>query len=276
MHYYKAIVQYDGSDYFGFQWQKGIPTVQLAINEAFQQILSVKVTTMGASRTDSGVHAFEQIVKITTDFCIKDDSFRVKLNQALPGAIRCLSLSPCEGSFNPITAGKTKEYRYLFTNKLQSSCREQKFIANNPYILNIDLMKTCAEMLIGVHDFHNFCSAGSNVKTTVREVSYCELSEVNPHEVLNPSELFKLDPDLKHCFQLKIEGNGFLKQMVRHLMSALWLVGSGRLTPEEFSILLEGPKKNKRLWKVASPRGLFLYKFNYPVLSYHILDLVKV
>jgi tRNA pseudouridine38-40 synthase len=263
MNYYKAKIQYDGTNYFGFQWQKDIPTIQNDLNLSVQKLIRGKVTTMGASRTDSGVHAVEQIVKITSEAELDCESFLGKLNLALPSQIKCLSLLPHEGSFNPTTGSLSKEYRYLFTNTLKSSCNDQKFIANHPFDLNIELMRLCTQMIVGKNSFHNFCSAGSNVKTRVREISVCELTEVDPHLVLGTSEIFRVAPELKHCYQLRIVGNGFLKQMVRHLMSALWLVGSGRMSPEEFSLLLHGPLRTKRLWKVASPRGLYLYQFNY-------------
>lgn len=263
MNYYKAIVQYDGTNYCGFQWQKDLRTIQNDINQTLIKLMSGKVTTMGASRTDTGVHAVEQIVRITCEAQIDCKSFLPQLNQSLPSQIKCLTLVPCEGTFQPTTGSKTKEYRYLFTNTLKSSCMDQMFIANHPYPLDLNLMKQCVQMIVGTHSFHNFCSAGSNVKTTIREVLICELSEVNPHEVLPQSDLFMIDPELKECFQLKIEGAGFLKQMVRHLMSALWMVGSGKITPDEFALLLKGPMKTKRLWKVADPRGLYLYQFKF-------------
>ncbi|HXH74126.1 MAG TPA: tRNA pseudouridine(38-40) synthase TruA [Bacteriovoracaceae bacterium] len=261
MNYYKATIQYDGTNYFGFQWQKDIPTIQNDFNLSLKQLISGKISTVGASRTDSGVHAIEQIVKITSEQQIECGSFLTKLNNSLPAQIKCLSIVPCEGSFNPITGSASKEYRYLFTNKLQSSCFDQRFIANNPYSLDLGLMKKCAKEIVGKHDFHNFCSAGSNVKTTIRDVSLCEFTEVDPHAVLPQSDLFLLPHDLRHCYQLRIEGSGFLKQMVRHLMSALWLIGGNKLTPVEFSLLINGPAKTRRLWKVASPRGLHLYQF---------------
>jgi tRNA pseudouridine38-40 synthase len=261
MNYYKAKIQYDGTNYFGFQWQKGIPTIQNDFNQSLSKLIAGKITTMGASRTDTGVHALEQIVKITSEHPIDCESFLISFNKTLPSQIRCLSFVPCEGSFNPISGNGFKEYRYLFTNTPKSSGIEQRFIANNPYSLNLDQMKKCAEKIVGKHDFHNFCSAGSNVKTTVREIFSCELTKVDPHIILPQLDLFFLSQDLKQCYQLRIEGSGFLKQMVRHLMSALWFVGSGKISPEEFSLLLDGPLKTRRLWKVASPRGLYLYQF---------------
>lgn len=267
MNYYKATIQYDGTDYFGFQWQKDIPTIQNDFNLALTKLMSGKITTLGASRTDTGVHALQQIVKITSELEINCATFLTEFNKKLPPQIRCLELTPCDGSFNPIMCSTSKEYRYLFTNKLNASCIDQKFIANNPYAIDLERMKKCAGVIVGKHSFHNFYSAGSNVKTTIREVYSCELTEVDPHLVLPQTGIFLLPHDLRQCYQLRIEGKGFLKQMVRHLMSALWFVGSGKLSPEEFILLLNGPSKTTRLWKVASPRGLYLYQFKTDVCS---------
>lgn len=263
MHYYKATLQYDGTNDFGFQWQKDIPTIQNHFNESLRKLLTRKVTTKGAARTDTGVHAIEQIVKITAEEQIDCVPFLIKLNTMLPSQIRCLGIIACEGPFNPISGAESKEYRYLFTNILRFSSFDQSFIVNNPYSLDLALLKKCAQEIVGTHDFRNFCSAGSNVKTTVRNVSLCEITEVDPHMVLPESGPISIPHELRRCYQFKIEGSGFLKQMVRHLMSALWLVAGGKIPPEIFSSLLAGTENHKRIWKVASPRGLYLYRIKY-------------
>ena len=261
MNYYKASVQYDGTNYFGFQWQKDIPTIQNEINLSLAKLVSGKITTAGASRTDSGVHALEQIVKITSEEKIECASFINFFNEALPSQIRCRELAPCEGSFNPISFSHSKEYRYFFTNTLGSRGLEDRFIANYPYDLSLSLMQQCASMIVGQHDFRNFCSAGSNVKTTIREVLECEITKINPHDILVNRDLFSVSQDVQSCYQFKISGQGFLKQMVRHLMSCLWLVGRGKISPDQFRDLLNGNPKTRRLWKVSTPRGLYLYRF---------------
>jgi tRNA pseudouridine38-40 synthase len=105
---------------------------------------------------------------------------------------------------------------------------------------------------------------GSNVKSTEREIFSCEFSEIDPLKLFDSSEVFSSPEIPAKCFQLRIEGNGFLKQMIRHLMTAMWKVGNGRLTVEEFLELLDGPRRTKTLWKVANPKGLFLCRINYP------------
>lgn len=261
--YYRAIIQYDGTDYFGFQWQKGIPTVQNDINLALAKSLSGKITTMGASRTDSGVHAFEQVVKITTDKEVSCSELLTSLNRHLPAKILCLNVTPSTKNFRPANDSISKEYRYLFTNKLGDNSIERRFVANNPYPLNIEAMKICAAALIGKHDFRNFVSMGSNVKSTIREITTCELSEIDPRIIFASAPIFSLSAELDKCFQLRVVGNGFLKQMIRHLMTAMWKVGNGRMTVDEFMLLLKGPKREKALWKVAHPKGLFLYRIQY-------------
>ncbi len=263
MHYYRATIQYDGTDYSGFQWQKGARTVQADINQALQEISTGKFSTAGASRTDAGVHAVEQVLKFTTEHALDAATACERLNRALPSQIRCLDLLPCQGDFNPILGTRSKEYRYLFTNDTRVADEDRRFISNIANKLDLAPMAVCARMILGRHDFCNFVSTGSNVRTTIREVRVCELSEVDPHSLIPGSTLFRFPPTLGRCYQLKIEADGFLKQMIRHLVSALWLVGSGRLTPEQFAVLLNGPKVGKQMWKVAPPRGLYLYRIRY-------------
>jgi len=168
MHYYKAIIRYDGTGYAGFQYQKDAPTVQNEFNQAIKTIIEGKVTTMGASRTDTGVHAMEQVVKITSLLPVpfEESSLLVNLNKILPSQIRCLDIIPCNGDFKPASDSQSKEYRYYFTNKKSALIEERRFIANFSHPLNLNLMNNCTQQLIGTHNFGHFCSSGSNVKST--------------------------------------------------------------------------------------------------------------
>jgi tRNA pseudouridine38-40 synthase len=140
---------------------------------------------------------------------------------------------------------------------------ERRFVTNVSYQFDVEAMKRCAQRLVGTHDFCNFYSMGSNVKTTIREVYACELSTINPHAVFSHTKVFKFPTELTQCYQLKIEANGFLKQMIRHTIRALWMVGSERISEQQFVDYLNGPKAQKQLWKVAAPNGLFLYRITY-------------
>lgn len=259
MNYYKAILQYDGSDRIGFQWQEGMPTIQGDLNHSLQSILQGKVTTRAASRTDKGVHAFGQVVKISAEDSSPLDA--VRLNAVLPSHIRCLEISPCEGDFIPSVDQRSKEYRYLFTNTPGISGQDQRYIANTPYSLNIAHLQTCVDMLKGTNDFRNFWSIGGLSNTTLRDILECDLTMIDPHELFKDS-LFSAG-QVTSCWQFRIVGKGFLKHMVRHLVGALWMVGNGRLTVEDFSQYLYGGLREQRPWKKADPRGLYLLKVSY-------------
>lgn len=259
MNYYQAILQYDGSDRMGFQWQEGMPTIQGDINSSLQMILQGKVTTRAASRTDKGVHAFGQVVKISAEDPSLLDASR--LNATLPSHIRCLNISPCAGDFIPSVDQFSKEYRYLFTNIPGVSGQSQRYIAHTPFQLNFDNIQTCAEMLKGRNDFRNFWSIGGVSNTTVRNILECDLTMINPQELFRGT-LFTAG-EVSSCWQFRIVGTGFLKHMVRHLVAALWMVGNGRLTVEDFSQYLHGELRQQRPWKKADPRGLYLLKVSY-------------
>lgn len=259
MNYYKAIIQYDGSDRMGFQDQVGMPTIQGDLNLTLQMILQGKVTTRAASRTDKGVHAFGQVVKISAEDSSALDAAR--LNADLPSHIRCLNLSPCRGDFIPSFDQTSKEYRYLFTNTPGVSGIDQRYIAQTPYPLNIDHLQTCVAMLKGKNDFKNFWSIGGLSNTTVRDILECDLTMIDPRELFRNS-LF-IAGEVTSCWQFRIVGSGFLKHMVRHLVGALWMVGNGRLKVQDFSELLHGELQSARPWKKADPRGLYLLKVNY-------------
>jgi tRNA pseudouridine38-40 synthase len=259
MIYYKAILQYDGSDRAGFQWQEAMPTIQGDLNHSLEMILKGKVTTRAASRTDKGVHAFAQVVKISAEDPSKLDAER--LNAVLPSHMRCLALTPCAGNFLPSVDQFSKEYRYLFTNTPKASGQHQRFIAQTPFTLNLSDMRTCIDMLKGTKDFRNFWSIGGIANTTLREIHECDLTMINPQELFTGT-LFSAEL-VTSCWQFRIAGKGFLKHMVRHLVGALWMVGNGRLSVEDFSQLLHGELKHQRPWKKADPRGLYLMKVSY-------------
>lgn len=251
MNYYKAILQYDGTECFGFQYQEGVSTIQGDLNLSLEKILRGEFSTRVASRTDKGVHAFGQVIKISAE----DTVTITDLNGALPSHVRCLDLSPCAREFIPSIDQFSKEYWYLFSN-----IPDHRYIAQAP-ALNIESVKTCVGMLKGTNDFKNFWSIGGVSNTTVREILECDLTLINPQELFRGS-LFTAG-DVSSCWQFRIVGRGFLKHMVRHLVGALWLVGNGKITVDDFARYLHGDLREQRPWKKADPRGLYLLKVNY-------------
>jgi tRNA pseudouridine38-40 synthase len=258
MNTFKAILQYDGTDRAGFQRQEGYSTIQADLEESLKKLLECSISTRAASRTDKGVHAFAQVVKISTEEATTLTSFQ--LNEALPSHIRCLEISPCPTDFIPSIDQRSKEYRYLFLTS-QDLHLDHRYLATPPRTLNIEAMQSCVAILKGTHDFKNFWSIGGISNSTIRDIHECDLSLINPQELFRGS-IFSAG-DVSSCWQFRIQGSGFLKHMVRHLVGALWLVGDGRLSPEDFAHYLHGEQKSQRPWKKADPRGLYLMKVSY-------------
>lgn len=253
MNYYKAIIQYDGSSRFGWQWLEGKPTIQSDLDIPLKKLLKGSFTTRAASRTDKGVHAIGQVIKISAEDSTPLDLD--ELNAEMPAHMRCLSLTPCAKEFIPSIDQTSKEYRYLFTDS------EAAYIAKAPSPLDIDAIKACVSMLKGKNDFKNFWSIGGVSNSTLRDILECDLTTTNPQELFKDT-LFQAG-NINSCWQFRIVGSGFLKHMVRHLVGALWMVGSGKISVDEFSHYLNGEQQQMRPWKKADPRGLYLLKVNY-------------
>lgn len=261
--YYRAVVRYDGTGYYGFQWQQGLPTIQGELNAALAKVLGENTSCGGSSRTDTGVHALGQVIRITSETEMDCRKLERALKLVLPSQIEVVSLEESEKEFRPARDSVSKEYRYFFSNTPGVDGTSQRFIANNTFRLDPQVMKACAKLIEGKHSFHNFVSTGSNVGTTEREISLCELTVIDPGKVFSQVPLFPVPPEISSCYQFRIVGNGFLKQMIRHLMSALWKAGNGKLSVEEFHELLSGPGREDRLWRAAHPKGLFLWKIDF-------------
>lgn len=254
IHYYKLTLQYKGTRYLGWQIQPdsaGI-TVQGELNKALQIISkSDSVKSMGAGRTDAGVHALGQVAKIGIELKIPPENLVKALNVNLPDDVRVLSCEVSDEAFLPTVHAKSKEYHYRFTFTRTFTAFQNDLIQNYPFELDIEKMREACTALVGRHDFTNFFCEGTDVSSHVREIYECDIYPIEQGEWMLPSH-----------FVFRIVGNGFLKQMVRLLMGALWNVGRGKISVQEFRAAL-GPQKVERLGPVAPPHGLYMVRVNY-------------
>jgi len=252
--HYKLLIQYKGTRYLGWQIQpadSGI-TVQGELNKALKVISkSDQVRSRGAGRTDAGVHALGQVAKVSMELEIAPENLVKALNVNLPDDIRILSAEFSTQEFLPTIYAKSKEYHYRFTCNRISTAFQNDLICNYPFQLDLEKMQRACQLLIGVHDFSNFFCEGTEVSTNVREIFECQIIKVEQSDWMLPPH-----------FVFRIVGNGFLKQMVRLLVGALWNIGRGKTSLEEFEAALTG-KKMKRLGPVAPPEGLYMVCVNY-------------
>ncbi|HXH30026.1 MAG TPA: tRNA pseudouridine(38-40) synthase TruA [Bacteriovoracaceae bacterium] len=253
--HYRLVIEYRGLRYLGWQIQPETSgkTVQGELNKALRVISkSEQVRSLGAGRTDSGVHALGQVAKVSIPLVIDPKNLIRALNVNLPDDIRVLEAAASDDAFMPTVNAKSKEYHYRFSAMRTFNAFQNDFIVNYPFELDLLKMREACAVLRGVHDFTNYFCEGTEVSSYVREIFECEILEVQQGDWnMFPSH-----------YQFRIVGNGFLKQMVRLLMGAIWNIGRGKITVDEFKTSLSSVKI-KKLGAVAPPFGLYMVRVNY-------------
>ncbi len=258
---YKAVIQYLGTDYKGFQKQKfDTQTIQNSIEKVLKIITKEKeIYSLGSGRTDAGVHACGQVIKIMIQQKIPSEGMKRAMNDLLTRSIRVSSLNSCEGDFHPIRDSYWKEYRYRFclNEELDPFINQQ--VTNFKGKLNVDLMVDACGIFIGKHDFAGFQTVGTEVNSTIREIHACEVRKLKPSQNILSGRSYQV-------YELSIVGSGFLKQMVRLIMGTLLEVSKGKVGKKQIISSLSsssGEKVPCKLGAVAPPEGLTLYKVNY-------------
>ena len=207
------IVEYDGTNYAGWQRQSNALAVQQVLEEALSRLTGERVVVHGASRTDAGVHALGQSCHFDTLSRIPADKFSYAVNTLLPPDIRVRASREVSPDFHARFSTKGKRYRYLFYDDRHAGALNRFTHAHSIYPLNDALMRAEANALIGTHDFAAFAASGSVVKDTVRTIWRAEVTRSG------------------HDVQLIVEGSGFLYNMVRIIAGTLRDIGSGKLAP---------------------------------------------
>lgn len=238
------IVEYDGTDYAGWQRQSNAMTVQQRLEEAVGKLTGEIVCVHGASRTDAGVHALGQSAHFETNSRIPADKFSYALNTILPPDIRVSRSEQVPESFHSRFSGRGKRYRYLFYASPHAGALNRRTHAHVIYPLDVEKMQHEANDLVGTHDFGAFAASGSVVKDTVRTIYRAELKQ-------RGSEI-----------ELIVEGNGFLYNMVRIIAGTLIGVGSGRLETGAFARAIESGNRLD-LGITAPAHGLTLMEVFY-------------
>lgn len=215
------IVEYDGTNYAGWQRQSNAMTVQEKLERAVKRLTGEDVCVSGASRTDAGVHALGQSAHFDTQSRIPADKFSFALNTMLPPDIRVVRSEEVAADFHSRFSGRGKRYRYLIHAAPHAGALNRLTHAHVIYPLDVKKMRAEAESLVGTHDFGAFAASGSVVKDTVRTIWRADVEQ-------RGSEI---------C--LIVEGNGFLYNMVRIIAGTLIGVGSGKLAPGAIARAIE-------------------------------------
>lgn len=240
----KLTVAYDGTNYCGWQVQPNGITIQEVLNQCLSEFTGEKIETIGASRTDAGVHALGNVAVFDTEMRMPGDKFSFALNQRLPEDIRIQKSEEVDVNFHPRYIKSQKTYEYRILNR-RFSIPTERFYSHFTYIpLDIEKMREAAEYLVGEHDFKSFCGTGAQVKTTVRTVKEIQI-EKNEDRIT-----------------IRITGEGFLYNMVRIIAGTLMDIGGGLYPPEKMQEILEA-KDRKKAGPTAPARGLTLMEIQY-------------
>ena len=217
----RLIVEYDGTNYAGWQRQSNALAVQQVIEEALSRLTRERIVLHGASRTDAGVHALGQSAHFDTESRIPAEKFSYAVNTLLPPDIRVRLSGEASPDFHARFSARGKRYRYLFYDDRHAGALNRFTHAHSIYPLNEARMQAEAGALIGVHDFGAFAASGSVVKDTVRAIWRAEVTRQG------------------HDVQFIVEGSGFLYNMVRIIAGTLRDVGSGKLSSGALKTAIE-------------------------------------
>ncbi len=240
----KLTLEYDGTDFSGWQRQPGRRTVQGALEEALRTVLRHDVEVAGAGRTDAGVHALGQVASLETPSDLPPSKIRAALNGVLPDDVAVLAVEEAPEGFNARFAARAKHYRYRILEGPVRRPLELRHAWHCRHALDLERMRLAAARLVGTHDFRAFAREPDTRASTVRT-------------------LFALDARRDgFILSLDVKGDGFLYNMVRALAGTLVEVGRGKLAPESVDAVLLA-RDRAAAGPTLPARGLFLVEVEY-------------
>jgi len=241
----KLNLEYDGTQYHGWQKQPNFPTIQQELEKALFKLFHQKTSVIAAARTDAGVHAKEQVVNFITSKPISPLTVKCALNSFLPKDIRVKSSKIVPLNFNARHDALYRIYGYLIYNSSVSSPLYRRFSWWVFFNLDIQRMREASQFLIGKHNFSSFQAQGSSSSTTIRKVEKLKLYKKG------------------HFIFLFIKSKGFLYKMVRNIVGTLVEVGRNKISSSQVRDILEA-KDRRKAGPTAPPQGLYLLKIGYP------------
>lgn len=240
----KLLMEYDGTNYSGWQKQDNAITIQQRLEEAIQKATGEFSSVIGCSRTDAGVHAKGFVCNFFTHSKIPTPNIKMVLNSLLPEDIAILDLEEVDNDFHARFFTVGKEYSYTIVTGDRPPVIGRQYVYYFRKKLDIDSMESSCRYFIGSHDFSAFRKKGSSPKYPVRTIKKIDISKKG------------------HLIKFSIVGDGFLYNMVRIMVGTLLEVGLGRFSVEHVKYILESKDRSKA-GKPVPAKGLCLEKVFY-------------
>lgn len=240
----RLTVAYDGTAYNGWQIQPNGRTIEGELNQALTALLGEEIQVIGASRTDSGVHALCNIAVFDTMARIPGDKISYAINQRLPEDIRVRHSEEVSPDWHPRKVSSVKTYEYRILNETFPNPVKRLYSHFTYVPLNVIAMQKAAAYLEGEHDFKSFCSVNTQAESTVRTI-YSVRVEKEGSEIV-----------------IRVSGSGFLYNMVRIIAGTLMEAGAGKMAPEKIKDILNA-KDRSAAGPTAPARGLTLVAYDF-------------
>jgi len=238
------LIEYDGTQYYGFQWQLGLPTIQSELEQAIGRLDAQSSRVTAASRTDTGVHAKGQVVSFRSKLALDTMALVRALNYYLPDDIAVKAAYGASDDFDVRRDALSREYHYHILNSNARSPFSRRFALFLPRMLNIEMMNEACRLIQGEHDFASFASSLDDGKSTVRNVCEAGVEKKGDFAVF------------------RIVANAFLPHQVRSTVGLLIRLGLGKIGVADFRDIMEA--KSVGLAGPVSPAcGLCLARVNY-------------
>jgi tRNA pseudouridine38-40 synthase len=241
---YRGTIEYDGTDFWGYQLQATGRTVQGELEKSLAQITGTFVRIDGAGRTDAGVHAVGQVIAFNTAWKHSLADLHRALNATLPRDIIVSDLKIAADDFHPRFSALSRSYRYTIINQTWPSVLQRRYACHVREKLKVEAMRAASRFLLGTHDFASFGHSPQG-EITIREVTQAEWTTDGV------------------CLMFDVTANAFLYRMVRTIVGTLLQVGMGRLTPNEIEPILAAHDL-RRSAAPAPAHGLCLRRVTYP------------
>ena len=241
----KLTVAYDGTNYCGWQLQPNGVTIEEVLNKALSELLREEIQVIGASRTDSGVHARGNIAVFDTEARIPAEKICFAVNQRLPEDVRVQKSEEVPLTFHPRKANCVKTYEYKILNRKIDMPLNRLYCHFCYFDLDVDRMRQAAACLLGEHDFKSFCTVRTQAEETVRTIYRLDINR-----------------DSEDVITMRISGSGFLYNMVRAMVGTCVYAAEGKFPPEAVSDILEG-RCRTAAGPTAPPGGLYMTKLWY-------------
>lgn len=240
-----AGVEYDGSYFHGWQEQGDLATVQLEVERALSAVADEKIKVICAGRTDAGVHATQQIIHFDTTAERPLHSWLFGVNSNLPSTVSVRWLQPVSDDFHARFSAISRRYHYYIYNQRIRSALLWRYTTWQCLPLEVQLMQTAAQCLIGEHDFSSFRASQCQSHSPIRKIDFINLTR--------QGDIICLD----------IQANAFLQHMVRNIAGVLMSIGSGKKPASWIDEVLHA-KARAQGGVTAQPNGLYLVEVGYP------------